>query len=62
HDPGMHGIGFILPNEPSKLPLSAFAVSIDSVEKVTGINFFASITQNLIETLEREMCLKCWGL
>ena len=61
-EPNAHGIGFILPNEPSKMPLSAFAVSIDSVEKVTGINFFPSISKNQIEVLESEMCLICWGL
>ena len=33
-------IGFILPNEGSNQPLAAFAVTVDAVEKATGLNFF----------------------
>ncbi|MFM7106495.1 MAG: DNA/RNA non-specific endonuclease [Flavobacteriales bacterium] len=58
-EPGMHGIGFILPNEPSKLPLSAFAVTIDSVEKVTGLDFFPALPQGS-QLLEGENCFECW--
>jgi endonuclease G len=58
-EPGLHGIGFILPNEPSKRPLSAFAVTIDSVEKVTGLDFFPSISQGS-QSLEEESCFECW--
>jgi endonuclease G len=39
------GIGFILPNEGSNLPLQDFAVTIDSVEIVTGINFFYQLSE-----------------
>jgi endonuclease G len=58
--PEMHGIGFILPNAASKSPLSDFAVTIDSVEKVTGLDFFHSITVPLIDDLERQNCYTCW--
>lgn len=34
------GIGFLLPNEASGEPLSRYAVTIDSVERVTGRDFF----------------------
>ena len=33
-------IGFILPNEGSDKPLAAFAVTVDEVEKATGLDFF----------------------
>ncbi len=58
-EPGLHGIGFILPNEPSKLSLSSFAVSIDSVEKVTGLDFFPTLPPGS-RALEGESCFKCW--
>jgi endonuclease G len=58
--PEMHGIGFIMANEASKSPLSDFAVTIDSVEKVTGLDFFHSIPGPLIEDLERQNCYTCW--
>ncbi|MBK9357652.1 MAG: DNA/RNA non-specific endonuclease [Bacteroidales bacterium] len=38
------GIGFILPNSGSSLPLQSFAVTIDSVEKFTGIDFFSALS------------------
>ena len=33
-------IGFILPNEGSDEPLATFAVTVDAVEKATGLDFF----------------------
>jgi len=58
--PEMHGIGFILPNKSSKSPLSNFAVAIDSVERVTGLNFFYAMPSPLIDNLEQENCFSCW--
>ena len=37
----MKGIAFIMPNEISLAPVMDYAVSIDSVEALTGIDFFA---------------------
>ncbi len=39
-EPELKAIGFILPNEGSKEPLEKFAVSVDTVEEVTGIDFY----------------------
>ena len=36
-------IGFILPNEGSDEPLATFAVTVDAVEKATGLNFFSKV-------------------
>jgi endonuclease G len=58
-EPGRRGIGFILPNEPSKQSLSAFAVTIDSVEKCTGLDFFPELLKGAHE-LESEICFDCW--
>jgi endonuclease G len=33
-------IAFLVPNEPSQKPLYNFVVSVDSIEKITGIDFF----------------------
>jgi endonuclease G len=59
-EPGVHGLGFILPNAGSQLPLESFALSIDSVEKVTGINFFHGLSDQTEDQLEREHCFDCW--
>jgi endonuclease G len=43
------GIGFIIPNEKSEIHLREYAVSIDSVEKFTGINFFVDLMSEELE-------------
>lgn len=43
------GIGFILPNEGSELPLLDYAVTIDSVEQFTGFDFFADLMADDLE-------------
>jgi endonuclease G len=42
-------IAFLMPNEKCPLPLESYVVSVDSVENMTGIDFFPSI-QDILET------------
>jgi endonuclease G len=58
--PGIKGIGFIMPNTGSFLPLQSYAVSIDSVENFTGIDFFPLLPDNQEEIIEKSICLNCW--
>ncbi|MBI4647202.1 MAG: DNA/RNA non-specific endonuclease [Bacteroidia bacterium] len=47
------GIGFIMPNSKCEYPVWSYACTIDSVEEVTGIDFFISIPdfeENIIES------------
>ena len=60
-EPSLKGIGFILPNASSSLPLQHFAVSIDSVEKVTGIDFFHLLEDKQEALLEKTFCTPCWS-
>jgi len=53
-------IGFIILNQGSKAPLESFAVSVDSVEKVTGINFFHILPDEVERRVEAENCFTCW--
>lgn len=53
-------IGFLLLNESSQLELSSFALSVDSIEQVTGINFFWLLNDELEEKLESHLCISCW--
>lgn len=48
----MFGIGFLLKNESSNKSLTSFVVSIDSVEKVTGLNFFVKLDSTIQNQLE----------
>lgn len=59
-EPSIKGIGFIIPNTGSSESLQQFAVSIDSVEKFTGIDFFSSLPDEQEELIEKTLCIKCW--
>jgi endonuclease G len=59
--PGINGIGLILKNEPSKQPLSVFAVTIDSVEALTGIDFFPQLPDHIEDPLEKTLSLENWS-
>lgn len=53
-------IGFIMPNAYSANGLEPFAVSIDQVEKETGLDFFPKLDDVLETKIEKEVCLSCW--
>lgn len=59
-EPYIKGIGFILPNIETKEQLQYYAVSIDSVEKLTGIDFFPLLQDDQEELIEKTLCIKCW--
>ncbi len=58
--PVTSGIGFVLPNESSDRPLAAFAVPIDSVEVLTGIDFFAPLDDENEAEMEGRVDLEHW--
>jgi endonuclease G len=60
-EPGIKGIGFILPNDGSKENLENFALSIDSVESATGIDFFNLLENRQENEIEKTLCLSCWS-
>jgi len=59
--PELKGIGFILPNASSSLPLRSFVVTIDYVEKMTGIDFFPALPDAQEQKIEKSVCADCWS-
>ncbi len=59
--PTRKGIGFIIPHNGSKKSLKSFAVSIDKVEKETGIDFFYALPDNDENSLEKKINLDRWS-
>lgn len=59
--PSIKGIGFILPNLGSKESLKNYAVSIDNVEKYTGIDFFPLLQDKQENLIESTLCIECWS-
>ena len=59
--PELKGIGFILPNQKSDKSLQSYAVSIDEVERFTGIDFFHSLPDNIEEKIESDAAVNKWS-
>ena len=59
--PSIKGIGFVLPNLGSKESLKNYAVTIDSVEKFTGIDFFPLLQDKQENLIESTLCIECWS-
>ena len=53
-------IAFLIPNKLQLMPLSKFIVSIDEVEKNTGIDFFYALPLNDQEVLEKSIVSSNW--
>jgi endonuclease G len=57
---GTKAIGFVLPNQASAATLQRFAVTVDSVEHLTGINFFDGLPDDVEERLEGTISTNEW--
>ncbi len=60
NEPELKAIGFLLKNEKSSADLMTFALSIDELEKRTGLDFFPLIPDSLEEKLEKEANKNLW--
>ena len=55
-------IAFVMPNEMSGQPVMDYAVSIDEVEKLTGLDFFPSLLKGLDEEIEGSLDKDAWPI
>ena len=53
-------IAFIMPNQNCTEPLQKYVVTVDEIEKRTGINFFPNVEVNLQEKLESKSEINLW--
>lgn len=54
-------VAFLMPSVNSKEPLYKFVVSVDSIEKMTGIDFFPQLNDEVESELERKSDYKAWA-
>ncbi|MCZ8198381.1 MAG: DNA/RNA non-specific endonuclease [Flavobacterium sp.] len=54
-------IAFLIPNEDSEKGLYEFVVSVDEIEKLTGINFFPKLEDSIENQLEKSSDYKNWS-
>lgn len=50
----MRAIGFLFNNKQAVEPLSTYAVTIDSIERLTNMDFFASLPDEIENKIEAE--------
>ena len=55
-------IGFIYPNGSANKEMRSYAVSVDKVEQVTGLNFFYLLDDKIENQIEKECKPSAWGL
>jgi len=60
-EPSIKGIGFIISNTSSSEQLQLYAVTIDSVEKLTGIDFFPLLADDQENSIESTLDIKSWN-
>lgn len=53
-------VAFLLPHQNSELPLDRFAVSVDQIEELTGIDFFRELSGQLEMRIESEVQIGGW--
>ncbi|TLD43251.1 MAG: Endonuclease [Candidatus Jettenia ecosi] len=59
-EPDIKGIGFVIPNMRSNESLQKYALTIDNIEKLTGIDFFHLLPDEQEELIESTLNLKNW--
>ncbi len=59
--PEIKAIAFLIPHKESNKPLYTFVVSIDEIEKITGIDFFPNLPDTIENKLESSSNYKNWS-
>jgi endonuclease G, mitochondrial len=60
--PETKAIAFVIPHEVSTKPLADYAVTIDKVEEITGIDFFEKYNLPMLEKIESSIDLSKWPI
>ncbi|MGL2993171.1 DNA/RNA non-specific endonuclease [Flavobacterium sp. TSSA_36] len=54
-------IAFLIPNAASNKPLYDFVVAVDQIEKLTGLDFFPQLPDDIEKQLEKNSDYKSWS-
>ena len=60
-EPVLKAIAFVIPNAGSQLPLQNFAVTINEVEQLTGLDFFPLLPDQEESILESKFDISLWN-
>ena len=53
-------IAFLVPHRDSEASLKTFYLTVDELEKITGIDFFPELSDDIEEQMESQICTSCW--
>lgn len=56
------GLAFLMPNKKCERPIFDYIVSIDSVESITGLDFFPKLDDKTAELIESESDYNAWNV
>ena len=59
-EPGLKAIGFLLPNKKINQSLMDYVFTVDDIERITGINFFHILQDDIEERLESKTNPEMW--
>ena len=59
-EPGLKAIGFLLPNKKINQSLMDYVFTVDDIERITGINFFHMLQDDIEERLESKTNPEMW--
>ena len=60
-EPEYKAIGFVLPNEGSDNSLQSFAISVDDVERITGLDFYPALPDDIEAEVESSFNTSDWS-
>ncbi len=60
-NPDVKAIGFVLPNEGSEKSLQSFAMTVDEVEAITGLDFYPALPDEEEAAIESRMSTADWN-
>lgn len=61
-DPDIKAIGFVLPNSDKTEKIENYVMSVDDVEKITGLDFFYQLDDDEEELIESNVDITKWNL
>ena len=61
-DESYHGIAFVMLNNPTTQRLPDSYMSINDLEKISGLDFFPSLDDSIEEIVEDNVDLKFWNI
>jgi endonuclease G len=57
----IRALGFLIPNSPTDQPVGKFILSLDELEALSGLDFFADLSEPQQESLEKDIDTRPWG-